>query len=148
MVEPCRHNQGPPLVGFRDTVVKKDDPFEACQAPATGVTTNICDDDQPETSNLFDFEICFNLEVKTVGHAIWLKTWNLGTGLASEEIVKTDEDEILVSCKKFSQISRKPKFNIAQPQNKTGVSNVISDVHKFNQQCRSSTDLITFLGIF
>ena len=47
-----------------------------------------------------------------------------------EEIVKTDEDEILVSCKEFSQISKEPKLKIAQFQNKTGVSYVIPDVHK------------------
>ena len=43
------------------------------------------------------------------------------------KLVETDSDQILVPSKEFSQISKEPKFRIAQIQNKPGVSNEIPD---------------------
>ena len=41
------------------------------------------------------------------------------------KLVETDSDQILVPSKEFSQISKEPKFRIAQIHNRTGVSNEI-----------------------
>ena len=47
-----------------------------CQATATGVIPNNCA--QPVTSKPFNVEICFDSDVGTVGHELWLETWNTG----------------------------------------------------------------------
>ena len=101
-------------------------PEEACQAPGTGVTQDNCDDDQPRASTPFDFKISFNLNVKTKGYKVLLKTWNTDNNSASnkanEILIENDSDQILVPSKEFLQISKEPKFKIVQEQNKTGVS--------------------------
>ena len=100
------------------------DPDEACQAPGTGVTLDNCDDDQSGALTLFDFKISFNLNVKTKGYKISLRTWNTdnASGDGVENLIETNSDQILVPSKEFLQISKEPRFKVVQGQNKMGVS--------------------------
>ena len=100
------------------------DPYEACQASGAGVTLDNCNDEQSGSSTPFDFKISFNLNVKTKGHKISLRTWNTDnvSGDSVENFIETNSDQILVSSKEFLQISKEPRFKIVQGQNKPGVS--------------------------